>query len=168
MRMIAAAICIFLPGHIWAQSTPVQDATTEVLVDALTPPPRPLTRGISPQLRQEDMPSIDLAVEFEFASFELTQEAKALLSNLAAALQAPALMTHRFRLAGHTDAVGSDEANDQLSLERANAVRRFLVAEHGIAPERLDVAGYGKRQLLFEEAPEDARNRRVEVSVMME
>jgi len=107
MRMLIAALTMMMTsGSAFAQSAPARDLSAEALIDALTPPARPLTRGISPQLREEDMPSIDLAVEFEFASHALTVEAQALLANLAAALQAPALETHRFRLAGHTDAVG--------------------------------------------------------------
>lgn len=157
-----------VPGPMAAQTTPASDLSTEAFIEALTPPARPITRGLTPQLREQDMPRIDLAVEFEFGSHALTGEAKALLSNLAGALQDPTLADHRFRLAGHTDAVGSHEINDRLSLERADAVRSFLVSEHGIAPERLETAGYGKRRLLFEETPEDGRNRRVEVSVMVD
>lgn len=157
-----------VPGPLAAQTAPASDLSTDAFIEALTPPARPTTRGLTPQLREQDMPRIDLAVEFEFGSHALTTEARALLSNLAGALHDPALAEHRFRLAGHTDAVGSHEVNDRLSLERAEAVRRFLVTEHGIAPERLETAGYGKRRLLFEEAPEDDRNRRVEVSVMVD
>lgn len=151
-----------------AQSAPASDLSKEAFIEALTPPSRPLTRGLTPQLRQEDMPQIDLAVEFEFGSYDLTPQARELLSNLASALEDAALSQYRFRLAGHTDAVGSDEVNDRLSKERAEAVRRFLVSEHGIAADRLETAGYGKRRLLFEDAPEDGRNRRVEVSVLAE
>jgi len=157
-----------LPGSLIAQTTPASDLSADAFIEALTPPPAPLTRGLTPQLRQEDMPQIDLAVEFEFGSYDLTPQARKLLSNLARALQDAALSPHRFRLAGHTDAVGSDEVNDRLSRERAEAVRRFLVSEHGIATDRLETAGYGKRRLLFEDAPEDGRNRRVEVSVLAE
>lgn len=48
-------------------------------------------------------------------------------------------------LASHTDSRGSHEYNDTLSLRRAKAVVDFLVNE-GIARDRLEAAGYGKRQ----------------------
>lgn len=153
-------------AQVHAQQGPAREISVEELIDALTPPPRPLTRGITPVLRQEDMPHVDLAVEFEFASSSLTAEARDLLATLARALQAPALAGHSFLLAGHTDAVGSHAANDRLSLERAEAVRSYLVGSHGIAPERLRTEGHGMRRLLFADAPEDGRNRRVEVSVI--
>jgi outer membrane protein OmpA-like peptidoglycan-associated protein len=62
---------------------------------------------------------------------------------------------------GHTDALGSDAYNMQLSERRAIAVARYLVVRHGIAPERLQVAGKGKSEPLLED-PYDPRNRRVQ------
>lgn len=149
------------PGAAIAQADPAADLSADEMIDALTPPARPRTRGLSLQAHDDDMPRIDLAVEFEFASHRLTPQARGLLDNLAEALQSPALAGHRFRLAGHTDAVGSHEVNDRLSYQRAEAVAEYLVSAHGLDPARLEIEGHGKRRLLFEDAPEDARNRRV-------
>ncbi len=65
---------------------------------------------------------------------------------------------------GYTDSTGSDELNDRLSLERAEAVATYLAA-HGVGPARLKTRGFGKE---FEVAPNDtpegrAQNRRTEV-----
>ena len=49
----------------------------------------------------------------------------------------------RVRIEGHTDSSGSDEYNQTLSEERAEAVKDYLVAE-GIASDRFDAVGYGK------------------------
>lgn len=149
-----------------AQEAPVGDITAEGLIEALTPRPQRVLRGVTPVLREEDMPSIDLSVEFEFGSFELTPDAKALLTSLGQAITSDALQPYRFRLSGHTDAVGSEEFNQELSMARAEAVRQFLVAETGILTERLETAGLGETQLLFVGAPDDPRNRRVEVRVL--
>lgn len=46
---------------------------------------------------------------------------------------------------GHTDSRGSDALNDALSLKRAESVKEYLVRK-GIAPERIDTKGYGKRK----------------------
>ncbi len=161
-------LTIVTPAVSQAQTVPVDAISTEALVQTLTPAPRPLTRGLSLVPREAPPPSIDLAVGFEFASSNLTPEARQLLSTLGDALQSPALESLRFRLAGHTDAVGGDTVNDRLSLARAEAVRSHLVEVHGVAPDRLDVVGHGRRRLLFPNAPEDHRNRRVEVSVMLD
>ncbi len=65
---------------------------------------------------------------------------------------------------GHTDSVGSDAYNRDLSLRRAEAVQRAL-AERGIAPSRVQVSGLGKAYPVASNASAEGRqrNRRVEV-----
>ena len=67
---------------------------------------------------------------------------------------------------GHTDRVGKDEANDQLSLQRAERVKSDLVV-HGIAEQRIRTAGRGEREPVVPTADgiDEPRNRRVEISV---
>lgn len=67
---------------------------------------------------------------------------------------------------GHTDRVGSDVFNDNLSRQRAEVVRRALVAR-GIAAEAVVVVGRGKREPIVPTADgvAEARNRRVEILV---
>lgn len=65
---------------------------------------------------------------------------------------------------GHTDDVGSFEANNKLSLERARTIRSGLI-DMGIAPKRLKIAGYGStRPIVMNNSVENrAKNRRVEI-----
>jgi len=67
---------------------------------------------------------------------------------------------------GHADTVGSDDYNDRLSLQRAGRISRRLI-ELGIASERIQTSGRGKRELLVPTADQVAepRNRRVEIVV---
>jgi outer membrane protein OmpA-like peptidoglycan-associated protein len=67
---------------------------------------------------------------------------------------------------GHTDAVGTMQYNDQLSLQRAARVRDELVSR-GIPAESIEVSGRGKREPLVptSEGIPEAMNRRVEISV---
>jgi outer membrane protein OmpA-like peptidoglycan-associated protein len=67
---------------------------------------------------------------------------------------------------GHTDTVGTLSYNDKLSLARAERLREMLVSL-GIAPERVQSAGRGKRELLVptDDNTAEPRNRRVEISV---
>jgi outer membrane protein OmpA-like peptidoglycan-associated protein len=68
---------------------------------------------------------------------------------------------------GHTDRVGNAEANDELSLQRAERLKAEFVAQ-GIAPaERIRAAGRGEREPLVptENDVDEPLNRRVEVSV---
>lgn len=67
---------------------------------------------------------------------------------------------------GHTDRVGTDVFNDNLSRQRAEVVRRALVAR-GIAADKVVVVGRGKREPIVPTADgvAEARNRRVEILV---
>jgi len=67
---------------------------------------------------------------------------------------------------GHSDTVGGDAYNDQLSLARASRMREMLIGL-GIPAERIEAAGRGKRELLVptEDNVPEPRNRRVEINV---
>ena len=76
-------------------------------------------------------------------------------------------MTHRtsarIRIAGHTDNVGNPQRNQQLSEQRAQAVRAYIVA-HGIDGSRIEAVGYGDTQPVASNDTEEGRaqNRRIE------
>ena len=103
-------------------------------------------------------------VFFEFSRDELTAESRATLRRISVEIaRRPAV---EVVVIGHTDRVGSLEANDTLSLQRAERVRRDLV-EAGVAADRIEIAGRGEREPLVptdDEVPEP-RNRRVEITV---
>ena len=75
-------------------------------------------------------------------------------------LENPSVTIH---ITGHTDAVGSDEANQILSEGRANAVRADLI-RRGVAAERMTAEGKGEREHVADNDTEEGRqlNRRVE------
>ena len=68
---------------------------------------------------------------------------------------------------GHTDSTGSEQHNRELSLLRAEAVRRFLAGD-GIAPGRIAAAGYGESYPVASNRTPTGRqqNRRVEIIVL--
>jgi OmpA-OmpF porin, OOP family len=70
---------------------------------------------------------------------------------------------------GHTDSSGAESYNQELSQERATAVREFLVS-NGINPERIMARGYGEAHPVAPNNTEVGRqeNRRVEVIVLRE
>jgi outer membrane protein OmpA-like peptidoglycan-associated protein len=110
-------------------------------------------------------PSVNLTVDFATGSAELTPQARRTLDQLGKALSSQDLGKYRFRIEGHTDTVGSAEANLSLSQQRAQAVAAYLEGTYGIAPSRLQPIGMGEQGLLVPTPPQtpDARNRRVEV-----
>ena len=79
------------------------------------------------------------------------------------ALSSDALAGHRFEIAGHTDNTGTEDTNQTLSQERAEAVKNFLVQFYGISPQRLTARGHGESQPVASNETEEgrARNRRV-------
>jgi len=70
---------------------------------------------------------------------------------------------------GHTDNVGTPESNLKLSLDRANAVRNYLI-EHGIASTRVTAKGFGDTEPAATNDTEEGRqkNRRTEVTITKE
>lgn len=112
--------------------------------------------------------AIDLTVYFEYNSDRVTDRARDLLDQLGEALASPQLRGYRFLIAGHTDAVGTDESNLDLSYRRADAVRAYLAGVHGIAPHRLAIKGWGRSRLKDPAHPESGINRRVEVALIVD
>jgi outer membrane protein OmpA-like peptidoglycan-associated protein len=103
-------------------------------------------------------------VNFATGSTQLTPETAPLLDEVRAALaEQPA---GEVIVIGHTDRVGRLEANDKLSLARAEAVRALLAA-NGVPREQISIAGRGEREPLVPTADEvpEARNRRVEIKL---
>lgn len=66
---------------------------------------------------------------------------------------------------GHTDARGSPQYNDQLSLRRAQSVRALLIEKYGIQPGNVSAVGRGQAQLADVSDPYSGKNRRVQFRV---
>ena len=75
----------------------------------------------------------------------------------------------RIRITGHTDWIGTDEANQKLSEGRANSVKNSMV-ERGIDPSRIETEGKGESQPVDTNETEKGRqnNRRVEFTILGE
>ena len=77
----------------------------------------------------------------------------------------------KLRISGHTDSVGDPEKNLQLSQERAQNIRDYVVIFAGIIKERIEARGYGDTQPIVEEELTEADrklNRRVEFEIYRE
>ncbi len=111
-----------------------------------------------------DTGSIDLTVNFAYNSARLDTDAELLLDKLGRALASDELANQRFKIIGHTDAVGGEVYNQTLSEQRAHSVRDYLVKKSGIAGDRLEAEGKGYSQLADPANPTAAINRRVQVN----
>ena len=129
---------------------------------ALVPPP---THTRAPAPTDEPARAISLTVQFTNGSAGLTPQAVQVLGNLGRALSNQALSGYMFRIEGHTDTVGSDAYNEELSERRANAVADYVADNFHVDRSRLEAIGMGKDGLLVptpDQTPEP-RNRRVQV-----
>ncbi len=103
-------------------------------------------------------------VLFDTGSYTLKPGAREKLAKISGIVLAhPGLL---LQIEGHTDSVGGDEFNQQLSERRADSVRDFL-AEQGVSPSSITAHGFGKTQPVAsnESAEGRQRNRRVELVV---
>jgi peptidoglycan-associated lipoprotein len=108
----------------------------------------------------------DDSVKFPVKVHALSPEAQARLAELATRLKSENQNVY-LEIQGHTDARGSDDLNDKLGQERADAVRLYL-NQQGIALNRMSTISYGKTTPV---APNDtpegrAQNRRVVIIVL--
>jgi len=110
-------------------------------------------------------PSVNLSVQFQKGSADLTASAMQTLNELGKALNQPALATYRFRIEGHTDTVGTADYNKELSDRRAAAVVAYLAATFKVDRTRLEAVGMGEQGLLVPtpDQTSEPRNRRVVV-----
>jgi outer membrane protein OmpA-like peptidoglycan-associated protein len=103
-------------------------------------------------------------VLFDTGSYTLKPGAREKMAKISGILLAhPGL---NLQIEGHTDSVGGDEFNQQLSERRADSVRDFLVGQ-GVAGSAISARGFGKTQpVASNDTPEGRqRNRRVELVV---
>ena len=101
-------------------------------------------------------------ISFPVGQSTITPNFRSVLDNFAQSLQQNPTTT--VTIVGHTDASGSAAVNEPLSLQRADAVRDYLVSR-GVAANRITVDGRGAREPIASNDTDAgrARNRRVEI-----
>ena len=111
----------------------------------------------------KDKPKIDLEINFDYNSANISAKSMPSVQALGRALSNPDLKGSTFVVAGHTDAAGGDSYNQDLSERRADSIKRYLVDKFGIAGTDLVTVGYGKTKLKDPANPLADVNRRVQV-----
>jgi outer membrane protein OmpA-like peptidoglycan-associated protein len=103
-------------------------------------------------------------VLFDFNKYTLKSDAQVKLAKVSGILLAyPNL---KLQVEGYTDNIGTDEYNQKLSEQRADAVREFLVAQ-SVADAAITAEGYGKSDPIADNSTNSGRaqNRRVQLVV---
>ncbi|ERF86299.1 OmpA family protein [Bradyrhizobium viridifuturi] len=127
------------------------------------------TRSLSMGERQEiadiaaNKPKIDLEIHFDYNSAEIAKGSTEAVQELGKALSDASMKGSTFVLAGHTDAIGSEAYNQDLSERRADTIKKYLVEHYGLNGSDLVTVGYGKTRPKDPNAPMDPTNRRVQV-----
>ena len=114
----------------------------------------------------KDKPTSNVAalkILFEFDSAKIQSKSLRDIELLALALNTEMAGDRAIMIEGHTDAVGAEVYNQELSVRRAASVKDYLISIYRIEPERLFVAGFGETELLEPDNPNAAINRRVQV-----
>lgn len=131
-----------------------------------TPAPKPVPAPPAEPAQEETAPAKPdynfRNIQFEFNSAVLKTDSYPILDKAAAAMkQDPSV---KFLLSGHASAEGTPEHNNELSIERANAVKTYLV-NTGVLQSQLALRGFGATKPLASNDTEEGRavNRRVEI-----
>lgn len=109
----------------------------------------------------------DDKVKFGFDKTDISDTAKAALDEFAAPIVSGNENVY-IEVQGHTDSVGSESYNEELGLERAEAVRRYLNMNQHIPLHRMSVISYGESAPVTDNKSRDSRaqNRRVVLVVL--
>jgi len=127
------------------------------------------TRSMSMGEREEiaeiaaTKPKIDLEIHFDFNSADISKDSMPSVQALGEALSDAKLRGSTFVVAGHTDGVGGEQFNQELSERRADTIKHYLVDHYHLASGDLVTVGYGKTKLKDSNDPADPVNRRVQV-----
>jgi len=106
--------------------------------------------------------------EFGFDQSTLSPETIAALDQVAEQLRKDNKWFF-LRIDGHTDSVGSEQYNQDLSLQRAISAATRLAVSHGIESERIFIKGFGESTPIDDNLTKEGRaaNRRVEILVLI-
>jgi outer membrane protein OmpA-like peptidoglycan-associated protein len=138
----------------------------------IAPPTREIDRRYSveeirerPALRQT-MPGVEIdTIHFGFNEAFVREEEIENVERIGRILEKIVIANpdEVFMIEGHTDAVGSDPYNLDLSQQRADSVKQSLTEFFNIAPQNLETIGYGEQFLKIPAEEEEPENRRVTV-----
>lgn len=164
VSLAVAAAALMPASEARAQVAYTPDQVVEFLIDSVDlGAARAICIGTAQECAVEPPRGLDMMVNFQLDSAELTPEARDSLGVFAKALKDERLQIARFIVEGHTDALGTEGYNQILSERRAAAVADYLT-DLGVPAERLSALGHGQSSPRADD-PFDPTNRRVELRI---
>jgi outer membrane protein OmpA-like peptidoglycan-associated protein len=105
---------------------------------------------------------------FKFAGKDLPDEAKARIDQVVNQVKGDKTRNIFFEIEGHTDNQGSNTYNQELGMERADSVKRYLYEQHQIPLHKINVISYGEEKPVAPNNTRDGRaqNRRIVLKVL--
>lgn len=144
-------------GYLWSQNMQKQKAEMEQATAGT---------GIGVSQTADNQLKVDIPsdISFDTGRYDIKPNMRPVLDSLASSLNQHPVTT--ITIIGHTDSTGTDAINNPLSVNRAAAVRDYLVAR-GVSSQRIAIDGRGSRQPIADNATASGRamNRRVEIFV---
>jgi outer membrane protein OmpA-like peptidoglycan-associated protein len=149
-----SAKCDLFPGII-EKETIIKEVPREVIKEVVVEKP----------VEVKESRWILVGVNFEFDKATLMPESYPILFNALQVLNNNPDM--KVEIGGHTDWIGTDAYNQNLSERRAKTVRDYLAAK-GIDPKRLTIKGYGESDPIADNTTPEGRalNRRIEFKII--
>jgi peptidoglycan-associated lipoprotein len=122
-------------------TTGTQSATSTITVNAPPPPPAPVVVDTTPKVDSSAM-NRGLTIYVDFDRSTIRTDARSILDSLIAKAKAGGTGV-TVLVEGHTDSRGSDEYNLALGLRRANAAKRYMVA-NGVPARMVTIRSFGE------------------------
>ncbi|OGS92816.1 MAG: hypothetical protein A2061_03700 [Gallionellales bacterium GWA2_59_43] len=147
----------------WTPKMAIEECDPDLLTSAAAPVAEAPVKEISPApLPDRIKYCTTLDIQFEIDRYAIQHEYEASVERLGAYMRKYPDTTAVIE--GHTDEVGTDEYNMQLSQRRANSVVDYLVEHAGIDRSRLKAQGYGKTRPVADNSTDEGKrqNRRID------
>lgn len=146
----------------WSKETATKECNPELFPEVVEAPPAPPP---PPQPVYEKV-TISATALFDFNKATLKPEGKAALHDLNERIKIKGAQVVDIDVIGHTDSVGPEEYNQQLSVRRATSVKDYMVSED-IDAGIIDVSGQGESNPVADNGTKEGRaqNRRVEIRI---
>jgi OOP family OmpA-OmpF porin len=153
--------CVYTSS--WTKELATKECNPELFPEEVAAAPAP------PPVPVYEKHTISATALFDFDKYALKPEGKEAITGIVNELKASKDKVIDINVVGHTDSIGTEEYNQELSVRRANAVKEFMVSE-GIDPSIIDVKGMGELDPVASNSTAEGRalNRRVEISVAVE
>ena len=185
LRPVPSALAGGHQGLPTPGTSPIAQPSRQVTHTSLSSIPEPVARPRSPAVRAPAAMAAPVAmsaaepagctpasadgkaaaslpqITFEFGSAQLKPESMGTLQALGKSLKDDFPSSNAFMIEGHTDATGTFAYNQELSRQRAETVKEYLVRQMGLNPDQLGIAGMGYCGLANPADPRGAENRRV-------